>query len=181
MINETELIKELKKYNFREIFTENLNTDEKLYIFNNAEKIIGSIGGGMSNLLFSQKKTKSFIIVSPYFLEVNYRFRYSLENTDFRYFDETIIYKKENCKYSNYTRVIVKNKNNKYNGKIGEIINFEKNKYKINISNNDIAGFNNKMSFVEVLFNENEIEALDRGLNSPYKYNFDNLIKNIIN
>jgi capsular polysaccharide biosynthesis protein len=79
MINEDDLVNELDKKGFIEIFTENLNTDEKLYLFSNAYEIVGSIGGGMSNLLFSKPSTKSYIIVSPIFLDINYRFKYSME------------------------------------------------------------------------------------------------------
>jgi hypothetical protein len=179
MINETELVNELKKYQFEEIFAENLNSDEKIYLFSNAEKIVGSIGGGMANLLFSKKQTKSYIIVSPYFLDINYRFKYSLENTDIKYFNETEVYKKENSKYSNYIRVKIINEQSIHYNKLGEIIDFENNLYKIALSNNDVAGFNNQTKFENICFNEPEFEILDEGLNSPYNFNYQNLIKNI--
>lgn len=179
MVNETELVEELKKYEFQEIFAENLNSDEKIYLFSNAEKIVGSIGGGMANLLFSDKNTKSYIIISPYFLEINYRFKYSLDNTDIQYFDNTEVVKKDNSKYSNYVRVKIINNQSLYYNKIGEIIDFENNLYKIALSNNDVAGFNNKIKFEEILFEEKDFTALDKGLNSPYYYNYSTLLKNI--
>lgn len=179
MVNETELVEELKKYKFEEIFAENLNSDEKIYLFSNAEKIVGSIGGGMANLLFSDKNTKSYIIVSPYFLDINYRFKYSLDNTDIQYFDNTEVVKKDNSKYSNYVRVKIINKESLYYNKIGEIIDFENNLYKIALSNNDVAGFNNKIKFEEILFEERDFTAIDKGLNSPYYFNYSILIKNI--
>jgi hypothetical protein len=177
MVNETELVEELKKYEFEEIFAENLNSDEKIYLFSNAEKIVGSIGGGMANLLFSDKNTKSYIIVSPYFLDINYRFKYSLDNTDIQYFDNTEVVKKDNSKYSNYVRVKIINKESLYYNKIGEIIDFENNLYKIALSNNDVAGFNNKIKFEEILFKEKDFSAIDKGLNSPYYFNYSRLIK----
>tara|TARA_B110000483_G_C18205204_1_gene547239 strand:+ start:4353 stop:5612 length:1260 start_codon:yes stop_codon:yes gene_type:complete len=179
MVNETELVEELKKYKFEEIFAENLNSDEKIYLFSNAEKIVGSIGGGMANLLYSNKNTKSYIIVSPYFLDINYRFKYSLDNTDIQYFDNTEVVKKDNSKYSNYVRVKIINKESLYYNKIGEIIDFENNLYKIALSNNDVAGFNNKIKFEEILFEERDFTAIDKGLNSPYYFNYSRLIKNI--
>lgn len=179
MVNETELVEELKKYGFEEIFAENLNSDEKIYLFSSAEKIVGSIGGGMANLLFSDKNTKSYIIVSPYFLDINYRFKYSLDNTDIQYFDNTEVVKKDNSKYSNYVRVKIINKESLYYNKIGEIIDFENNLYKIALSNNDVAGFNNKIKFEEILFEEKDFSAIDKGLNSPYYFNYSKLIKNI--
>lgn len=178
MVNETELVEELKKYEFEEIFAENLNSDEKIYLFSNAEKIVGSIGGGMANLLFSDKNTKSYIIISPYFLDINYRFKYSLDNTDIQYFDNTEVVKKDNSKYSNYVRVKIINKESLYYNKIGEIIDFENNLYKIALSNNDVAGFNNKIKFEEILFEEKDFSAVDKGLNSPYYFNYSRLIKN---
>lgn len=179
MINETELVEELKKHEFEEIFAENLNSDEKIYLFSNAEKIVGSIGGGMANLLFSDKNTKSYIIISPYFLNINYRFKYSLDNTDIQYFDNTEVVKKDNSKYSNYIRVKIINKESLYYNKIGEIIDFENNLYKIALSNNDVAGFNNKIKFEEILFEEKDFTAIDKGLNSPYYFNYSTLLKNI--
>ena len=179
MVNETELVEELKKYGFEEIFAENLNSDEKIYLFSNAEKIVGSIGGGMANLLFSDKNTKSYIIVSPYFLDINYRFKYSLDNTDIQYFDNTEVVKKDNSKYSNYVRVKIINKESSYYNKIGEIIDFENSLYKIALSNNDVAGFNNKIKFEEILFEEKDFSAIDKGLNSPYYFNYSTLLKNI--
>lgn len=175
MINETELVEELKKHEFEEIFAENLNSDEKIYLFSNAEKIIGSIGGGMANLLFSHKNTKSYIIVSPFFLDINYRFKYSLDNTDIQYFNDTEVVKKDGSKYSNYIRVKIINEQSSYYNKIGEIIDFKNNFYKIALSNNDVAGFNNKIKFKEILFEEKDFITIDKGLNSPYKFNMENL------
>ena len=181
MINENELVEQLKKNHFKEIFAENLNSDEKIYLFSNAEKICGSIGGGMANLLFSPKKTKSYIIVSPYFLDINYRFKFSLENTNIQYFNETEVFKENNSKYSLYIRVKISNSENIYFNKIGEIIEFNNNlnKYKIALSNNDVAGFNNQIEFEHILFDENDFQCLDSGLNSPYIFNYQNLINKL--
>lgn len=180
MINETDFVEQITKYGFVEIFTENLNTDEKIYMFMNAECICGAIGGGMSNLLFSQKKTKTYIIESPYFLDINYRFKYSLENTNFQYFKDTKIYKKNNSEYSLYIRVKIMNKASSDNDKIGEIVDImEDNKYIIALSNNDVAGFNNNIKFQEKCFEKEDFNTLDKGLNSPYTFNFTTLICNL--
>lgn len=181
MINESDFVEQITNCGFVEIFTENLNTDEKIYIFLNAEYICGSIGGGMSNLLFSKKQTKTYIIVSPYFLDINYRFKYSLENTNFHYFKDTEIYKKDNhSKYSLYIRVKITNKENNDYDKIGEIVDTMKDKkYVISLSNNDVAGFNNNIKFEQKCFNEDEFEVLDKGLNSPYTFNFSTIIYNL--
>lgn len=169
MMNEDELVKMLSEKGFIEIFTENLSIDEKMFIFNNAEIIIGSIGGGMANLLFSKPTTKSIIIVSPYFLDINYRFKFSLENTTFKYFNDTQIFY-DNHKIPLYCRVSLIE-----NNKIGEIIGYENDKFIINLSNNDIAGFNNNNLFISNSFYESEFKLLDNGLNSPYLVDINKL------
>ena len=181
MINENELVEQLKKHYFEEIFAENLNSDEKIYLFSNAEKICGSIGGGMANLLFSPVETKSYIIVSPYFLDINHRFKFSLENTNIKYFDETEVFKENDSKYSSYIRVKITNSESIHFNKIGEIIEFNNNmnKYTIALSNNDVAGFNNQIEFQHILFDENDFHCLDSGLNSPYIFDYQNLINKL--
>jgi hypothetical protein len=175
MVNEDQLVNELKKLGIIEIFTENLSIDEKIQLFNNAELIVGSIGGGMSNLLFSKPSTKSVVIVTPFFLEINRRFKYSMENTNISYFYDVSTFKEEN-EIPLYCRAIINSV--KHKNKIGEIIDYDlnKKKYKINISNNDVAGFNNDTNFDSELFFENEFELLDNGLNSPYIVNIPKLI-----
>lgn len=175
MINEDELVDQLVKNGFVEIFAENLSTDEKISLFSNAEIIIGSIGGGMANLLFSSKQTKAIVLVTPYFLDINYRFRYSLENADLIYFNFIQTYK-ENNSIPLFCRVKIN-----LDGRIGEIIDYTNNKYIINLSNNDIAGFNNLLEYEKIILNETEFKLLDNGLNSPYKVYIDNLIKIISN
>jgi hypothetical protein len=177
MMNEDKLVENLvNNYGFIEIFAENLNTDEKIYLFSNAKIIIGSIGGGMSNLLFSSSLVRSIVLVTPYFLDINYRFKYSMEHTNIIYFHDIQTYLEDN-KIPLYCRIIITNKESKYFNKCGEISEYNKsyNKYLINISNNDVAGFNNLILFENELFNENEFKLLDKGLNSPYIVNLESL------
>jgi hypothetical protein len=177
MINENNLVNELDKKGFIEIFTENLNTDEKLYLFSNADEIVGSIGGGMANLLFSKPSTKSYIIVSPFFLDINYRFKYSMENTIFHYFYDTSVYIEDiKQKIPLYCRVQIINKNSIYYNKIGEIVSYFNGKYEIALSNNDVAGFNNNYKFLNISFSENEFKLLDNGLNSPYIFDYNKIM-----
>jgi len=183
MINEDELVEQLINNDFTEIFSENLNTDEKIYLFSNSDIIIGSIGGGMANLLFSRIDTKSIIIVTPFFLEINYRFKYSMENTNFKYINDVSTYLEDN-NIPLYCRVMIKNEKSQYFSKYGEITEYNKeiDKYLVNISNNDVAGFNNNIKFDNNWFNEIEFKLLDNGLNSPYTvdiFKFCNEIKNL--
>ena len=180
MINEDTLVNTLvSNYDFNEIFCENLTTDEKIYIFLNADIICGSIGGGMANLLFSNLNTQSIIINTPYFLEINYRFKYSMENTNYKYFNDVNTYFFNNNKISLYCRckIITEKYNKLYYNKIGEITNIIDNKYYINLSNNDIAGFNNLDDFNNIIFNFDEFILLDNGLNSPYIININKLLE----
>jgi capsular polysaccharide biosynthesis protein len=180
MVNEDKLVEELNKLGFMEIFAENLSIDKKIQIFNNAEFIVGSIGGGMSNLLFSKQSTKSVIIVTPYFLEINGRFRFCMENTNFSYFYDVETVKNDND-IPLYCRVRINNI--KYKNLIGEIVSYDNitKKYKINISNNDVAGFNNDINFITDMFLKDEFSLLDYGLNSPYIVNIPKIISCIKN
>ena len=133
----------------------------KNYIYFPMLKKYGAIGGGIL-IYYFQKNVKSYIIISPYFFEINGRFKFSLENTDYKYYYETKIYKKEENTHSIYSRVKIKDIKSKYFNKIGEIIDVENNKYKINISNNDIAGFNNKVKFESIICTKYDFDILDK-------------------
>jgi hypothetical protein len=175
MVNEDKLVEELNKLGVVEVFTENLSIDEKIQLFDQADLIIGSIGGGMSNLLFSEKKTKSIVIVTPFFLDINNRFKYSMENSDITYFDNVYVYKEKND-IPLFCRAKIKD-----DGKIGEIIDYDESisKYLLNISNNDVVGFNNSIEFDKIWFSIDEFQLLDYGLNSPYCVDIDELLKTI--
>ena len=178
MINEDLLVEELTKLGFTEIFAENISIEDKINLFSNAEIIIGSIGGGMANLLFSNKSTKSIVIVTPYFMEINYRFKYSLEGSDIKYFSDVETYKEGN-EIPLYCRAKIKKIDSEYHNKIGEISGYVDGKYSLNISQNDVAGFNNNIIFNNESFYKNELELLDKGLNSPYIVKIEK-IKSII-
>ena len=47
LINEDEIVEYLTRNGFIEVFTENLSTVDKILLFDNAEHIIGPIGGGL--------------------------------------------------------------------------------------------------------------------------------------
>jgi hypothetical protein len=118
LVNEDELVEKLEKEGYTEIFTENLTTIEKILYFANATHVVGAIGGGISNVLFSPKETKLEAIVSPSFLDVNYRFKYSLDCVDVIYNYNTKHV--EEGEFKTYMRV--KTKDNKIIGEIEKII-----------------------------------------------------------
>ena len=174
MMNEDELVDKLTNLGFTEIFAENLSTNEKISLFSNAEIVIGSIGGGMANLLFCGKKTKSIIIVTPYFLDINYRFKYSLELSNYNYFDNVKTYIQDNS-IPLFCRVKINS-----NNKIGEIIEYSNNKYLINISDNDIAGFNNNFTYKNEWLSDKDFSLIDNGLNSPYIIDINGLFNKLL-
>ena len=177
MMNEDALAERLFRLGIREVFTENLTMDEKIRLFMSAKLVIGSIGGGMANLLFGNKQTKSIVIVTPEFLEINQRFIYSMENTDITYFYDVKTYKEHN-EIPLYTRIRLNKEN-----QVGEIVEYnpETKKYLVQLSNNDVAGFNNEIEFTKSWHKSAEFQLLDRGLNSPYIVNIDEFIKVVEN
>ena len=168
MINEDQLVASLKKLNIVEIFVENLTTIEKIVLFNNASVIIGAIGGGIANTLFSKSNTKVFCIVSPTFFDINERFKFSLNKTDLVYFNETAHTEKRKLK--KHMRVETKK------GIIGEILKINKNDIEIGYSNESVAGWNNTFKFNNMKLKFNEFELLDNGLNSRWKINLPNFL-----
>jgi len=184
MMNEDELVQCLtSKYGFEEIFAENLTTEEKIKLFSHADIICGSIGGGMSNLLFSPPTTKTIVLVTPFFLDINHRFRYSMAHTDIHYFTDIETFYSDsyingdNNKIPMYCRAKITNKYSIFNNIIGEICHSvvavaegyeKKQKYLMNLSNNDVAGFSQSAEFIQEWFYPEEFELLDHGLNSPY-------------
>ena len=58
IINLEETKNLLKEQNFDIVKLENLSFDEQIFVFNNAEIVIGAHGAGLTNLCFSKEKTK---------------------------------------------------------------------------------------------------------------------------
>jgi len=178
MMNEDILVEKLEKLGIKEIFTENLSIDEKVQLFATSQLIIGNIGGGMTNLLFSNQNTRAIIINTPHFLNINTRVKYSFEHTNYSYFDEVKTYKeyiKQSIPLFCRVKIIA-------SGKIGEIIEYDNvlNKYKVNLSNNDIAGFNNDFIYDTAWYIMSDFILLDEGLNSPYLVNIDSMLNLIL-
>jgi hypothetical protein len=169
MVNEDKLIEILNKNGYVEIFTENLTTFEKLNLFYNATNIIGSIGGGICNVLFSKPETSLLTIVSPTFLEINGRFKYSLDNVNSKYFLNT----KHTCigKFKKHMRVKCESLNI-----IGEIKNINNNILTIIYSNETVSGWGSQNNFKEINLDKSICKILDNGLNSPFKVNLSKLI-----
>jgi hypothetical protein len=58
VLNESEIIPILEKYDFERVFLEDYSLSEQISICNNAEIIMGIHGAGLTNMLFLEKNTK---------------------------------------------------------------------------------------------------------------------------
>ena len=127
--------------------------------------MVGAIGGGISNVLFSPPTTKLEAIVSPTFLEVNHRFKYSLEGVDVAYNENT-----EHTEHGQFKRYMrVKSQDGKI---IGEIEEIYENDNKILISytpDSSTTGWNAQNNYQQIKLNMNEVDRLDQGLNSAWR------------
>lgn len=168
LINEDELVERLNSRGYKEVFTECLTTTEKLCLFKNAKNIIGAIGGGMCNALFSNSNTKVNVLVSPTFLDVNERFKYCFTNTDITYFTNTSHVEKDEWKQ--YMRA-----QHKLSGVIGEVQKIEDNYLTLNYTDEILAGWNNSLSYRTITDFKSNFTKLDNGLNSNWKIDINEL------
>ena len=170
LVNEDELVDYLQNNGYHEVFTENYTTIEKIILFKNCEVVIGAIGGGLCNVLFSDN-TKLISLCSPGFLDVNERFKYSFSNVETIYFDKTSHY--ETTEFKTNMRV-------KYDKIIGEISEINGNMLTIIYTETPISGWNNDSEYKSITINKEECVPLDNGLNSPWQLDMKELKKIII-
>jgi capsular polysaccharide biosynthesis protein len=171
LVNEDRLVEKLQGDGYEEVFTEKLSTIEKILYFANATHVVGAIGGGISNVLFSPKTTKLEAIVSPTFLNVNNRFRYSLDCVDVNYnFNTEHVEKTE---FKTYMRVKTKNDpifdNNSIGHIVGEIEKIYDNKLLVSYTDGSNTGWNAQNEYKQIELSKNDVEKLDDGLNSPWE------------
>ena len=163
LVNEDELVDKLTKEGYIELFTEKLSTIEKIANFANATHVVGCIGGGIANVLFSRPDTKLTAIISPTFLEVNKRFKYSLDCVDVFYDYNT--YHTESNTFKTYMRV-----KQKYENIIGEIIKVKEKSVIVQYTDGSNTGWNSNNTYKTKELNYENIDILDNGLNSPFVY-----------
>lgn len=166
LVNEDDLVDYLASKGYVEIFTELLSTKEKIALFKEATHVVGPIGGGLCNVLFCGPQTKLISIVSPYFMQINERFKYSFANVNVDYFNETSNI--ELGPFKKYMRVRVKK-----TGLIGEISTVTSDSLCVIYSKEAVAGWNAQESYEQLWVSPNEVEALDPGLNSAWKMDLD--------
>jgi len=162
LVNEDEIVESLKREGFTEVFTENLTTLEKILYFANATHVVGAIGGGISNVLFSPKTTKLDALISPTFLDVNTRFKYSLDCVDVNYnFNSEHVEKTE---FKTYMRVKTKD-----GSIVGEIEKIYDDKLLVSYTDGSNTGWNSQNEYKQVELIMADVEKLDNGLNSPWR------------
>jgi hypothetical protein len=168
LVNEDALVAHLSQQGYAEIFTEKLTTVEKIIYFANATHVVGAIGGGISNVLFSSPTTKLQAIVSPTFLDVNKRFKYSLDCVNVTYNQNTEHI--ETGEYKRYMRV--KSQDGKIIGEIVEIYEKDNNiliSYTADASN---TGWNSENKYNQIRMHMKDVDKLDKGLNSSWFLKF---------
>ena len=159
-MNEDELVEYLNSIGYKEVFCENMSMKEKIYLFKNADSIIGPIGGGMCNLLFARPTTEVISLMSPTFMEVNERFLFTMNNCNPNNLDISDFY--ENRKLKTGMRVKINN------NKIGEIEEYVGNsQYKVSLRKIGTTGCESTNEAETEIFIENELEkiGLIEGLN----------------
>jgi hypothetical protein len=168
-MNEDDLVKLCETYKIREIFCETLNMEEKIFLFLNAELVIGFAGGGLTNLVFSPSSTRVICVNTPEFLKINQRFLHCISHTDYTILDNTKLvshsFNSDKPAIPLYVRVKLKE-----TGLIGEIESYsEDDQYIVKVSNNDVPGFSADSSFPTIKVSSDMFETLDNGINSPFE------------
>lgn len=169
MLNEDLLVSKLKEINYKEVFTENLTTIEKIHLFYNCKNIIGSIGGGIANVVFSKPSTHLYSIISPGFMKVNLRFKFCIDRVYCHYIYDTS--HNEQTIFKKYMRIKDLNTNI-----IGEIDKVNDDSVIINYQDEILAGWNQTIKYKKKTVLNKDIQKLDEGLNSTYILNIDKLL-----
>ena len=166
MINEDEVVDILKQEGYVEVFPEQWDMATKIHAFHNATHIVGAIGGGMCNLLFSPSTTRSTVIVSPEFMVINNRFKYSMNHTDIKYEENTYL---DSNKY-----IRVKVLQGEHEGKFGEIVDEHDKHYTISLGDDTSVSI---QATTDTTINvpKDQVQLLDKGLNSPFLVNVESL------
>ena len=171
-VNEDEVVETVRQFGYTEVFCETQSMTEKIQMFGDVTHVIGFIGGGMANLLFSPEHVRVGCITTPDFLRINSRFRFSMEHTQIHYLPITTL-----ASYTGslppYVRVRIVDMSSVWANKIGEVDSFVDSSgaevYCVRIASGPVAGFALESSdSVRIHFRREQLEPLDAGLNSPF-------------
>jgi hypothetical protein len=158
---EDELVVKLKERGYEEVFCEKLTMTEKIQYFANATHIIGAIGGGMCNCVFSRELCNVISINSPDFDRINHRFLYTMNHTNLNQYKYT-------WNTSNLYRRV------RYGDVIGEIVNVKEVILTINVGEN-ITGWSLQDTYNQMIVHTEDVTFLDNGLNSPWTFDINKL------
>lgn len=170
--NEDELVELLEARGYTEVFTENLSTLDKLKYFTQAERVVGAIGGGVCNVLFSPPATQLLCLVSPTFLDVNRRFLHSFEHIKLTLFDAAR--HTEQGLLKRYMRVHCPAQ-----GLVGEISAIDGDRIELSYTLENVAGWNAQNVFNTIVLDQAQCIPLDAGLNSPWLIDLEALVRSI--
>jgi hypothetical protein len=162
---EDQLVNELEKKGYKEVFCELLTMKEKIQYFGNATHIVGAIGGGMCNLVFSKPSCYVYSIHSPEFDTINRRFLFTMQHTQLKTYTNTYPVS------SLYRRI-------KLPEGFGEIIRREGNRIWAHVNKEGVT-FQQEDSFPIVECDIDSVSFLDKGLNSPWSFDVNDFIKSI--
>lgn len=170
--NESELVLALGDMGFTEVFTELMTTQEKMALFYNAEHVVGCIGGGLANVMFSPPETRLDCIVSPGFFDVNERFKFSLQNVDTRYFHETEHVNDKPIK--KFMRVKLNGTDN-----IGEVHSIRGDEVVVKFAPFNPAGWNNRVKYEHHVIPIDNVTPIEKGLNCEWTMDIDKFLQTI--
>ena len=162
MMVEDELVTELEKKGYVEVFCELLTMSEKIAYFANATHVVGAIGGGMCNLVFAKPSCVTTSINSPEFADINKRFLFTMNHTRLTQYTKTWVTS------SLYKRA-------RAHGKTGEVTAINGNELTLAVS--DGVGWTLGDSYETLVVNEADAVFLDNGLNSPWTFDVDDCIR----
>jgi hypothetical protein len=165
MLNEDALVEKLAQVGYIEVFPEQWSMTNKIHAFQNTSHVVGAIGGGLCNLLFSKPSTHSAIIVSPFFMNINERFKYSMDHTCTHYCYDTSLQTFPSSTLAKYMRVKICK--GPLQGVYGEIEDYNENILKVNLGDDtsvSLTSEHTQSAFVR----KEDVEVIDRGLNSPF-------------
>lgn len=166
MVNEDELVEYLATKGYVEVFPELLTTAEVIAMFGQATHIVGAIGGGLVNTLFSLPSTQVTTIVSPGFLDVNKRFVHCMKHTQLKLFH-----------YTSHTETtdFKRNMRIQCGNIVGEITSMNDDRLNVMYSDQKVAGWNSETKYLTTVLNVKNCKKLDNGLNSPWKVDLQKL------
>lgn len=163
LVNEDQVVELLASKGYEEVFTERMSTVDKVNLFAGATHVVGAIGGGVSNCLFS-RGADLLALVSPTFLEVNGRFVHSFSRVKARYLTATSHV--DTGPFKKYMRI-------HSNGLVGEIEEIYDDSLLVYYTKEQVAGWNSEGSYDRIVLKKDECTPLDDGLNSPWKVDID--------